>query len=101
MGNKANIKASERQSIVDLAVQELGSTEAAFLFALENDLPLSDDTVPGQEFSLSDVKEKTLVNYYSQKNVKPATGLSDTEDNTSQENEGVGYWYIGNDFIVS
>lgn len=101
MGYKANIKASEGQSIIDLAVQELGSVEAAFVFALKNDLSLSDDTVPGQEFSLTDVEDKTLVNYYAQKNIKPATGLSDADNTIAQDNEGIGYWTIGTDFIVS
>lgn len=101
MGVKANIKASDRQTIIDLAVQELGSVEAAFVFALINDLALTDDTVPGQEFLLSDVNNETLVNYYSQKNIKPTTGLSDDDNDIVEENEGIGYWIIGTDFTVS
>lgn len=99
MGLIANIKASNRQTIVDLAAQELGSVEAAFLLAVKNDLSLSDVLAPGQVLNLSDVQDQTLVNYLKQKNIKPATGLSD--DETQVINEGIGYWAIGVDFIVS
>lgn len=101
MGLIANIKASDRQTIVDLAAQELGSVEAAFLLAVKNDLSLSDVLAPGQVLNLSGVQDQTLVNYFKQKNIKPATGLSDDDNSIVQQDEGIGYWAIGVDFIIS
>lgn len=80
----------DRQSIFDLAVQALGSAEAAFSIALLNDLPLNEELNAGQTINLPTIAHKAIAEYYKNKGLKPATGITgNIWDNIS--GDGLGY----------
>ena len=66
----------DRQSSFDIAVQALGSTEAAFSLALLNNLSVTDDLETGQELILPVGTNKEIVSYYTSRRLKPATGIT-------------------------
>jgi len=95
------MKASEKQSTFDIAAQTSGSIEAAFLLALKNGISITDELVPGQELMLTDVVNKDIREYYSNKGIVPVTGISNTDITNTIASEGVEFWAIEMDFIVS
>lgn len=95
----ANVRVSEKQNLLDVAIWKAGSPEAAFVIALENDLALTDDLAPGQVIEISEVVNADVARYYANKGIVPATGFS--EEGEAIIPEGIGIWAIGVDFIVS
>jgi hypothetical protein len=88
----------DRQNLLDLAIQQYGTAEAAFELALANDISLTDDLVAGQEllFKPVEASNKAIADYYANRQLKPATGLS-IEDTAG----GIEFMGIEIDFIVS
>ncbi len=87
----------DRQSIFDIAIQKRGGVEAAFALALENDLSLTEDLTVGQAIRLSSPLstsltrrgERTVADFYTKKQLLPATGISGTWfDNISGNEDG-------------
>ena len=64
----------EGQSLLDIALQELGSLEGAYNLAVLNGLSLTDSLAAGMLLQLPDVVDKRIVNYYLERNIRPATG---------------------------
>ena len=87
----------DRQSIFDLAIQELGIVEAAFAFSIENDLSLTENLEVGQELVVTDKENKAIANYYENRGLKPATGITEEQSKF----EGIEFMGIEIDFIVS
>jgi len=71
----------DNQSLFDLAVQALGGAEAAFSLALENDLPITEELTAGQIIIAVGTQNKAIADYYENKQLKPATGITDDEWN--------------------
>ncbi len=94
----ASIKVSEGQSLFDVAIQSCGSAEAAFALAVENGLSISDELAAGQEIHYSTIVNRDIAGYFADKGLKPATALTADDSNNL---EGIGYWSIGADFIIS
>lgn len=63
----------EGQTLIDLAIQQCGSVEAAFQLAVENDLSVTDELSAGLELSSIDPVERPVAQYYEAKRLKPAT----------------------------
>ena len=84
------------QSLFDIAVQEFGSIEAAFALATLNGLSVTDELTPGTLLQKTGIINKKIVSYYSDKNIKPATGGIVTSTIG-----GIEYWAIETEFIVS
>lgn len=77
----SKITALNGQTLIDLAIQEGGSVEAAFSLANNNGLSVTDDLIPGEELEPVDAVEKPIADYYKSKKLKPATDdLTDTND---------------------
>lgn len=96
---KKSVKVLGRQSLFDIAIQHLGSADGAYALAQKNNISLTDELTPGMELELTDVINKEVVSYYSNKRIVPATGESIAESTVVPE--GIGYWSIGYEFIVS
>jgi len=88
----------EGQSLLDIAVQECGSVEAVIAIAVLNNISITDDLQVGQVLQMPAPVNKQIAQYYKSKNLKPAT--AGNLDFMNQD-EGVGFWSIGNDFIIS
>ena len=90
-----------QQSIFDIAIQSLGTAEAAFELALENDIALTKILTTGEPLVLSQASgSKQVAEYYKTKQLKPATGVTD-EQFREILGEGIDFMGIEIDFIVS
>ncbi len=72
------IRALEGQSLLDIALIVYGATEGAWNLALDNDLSLTDNLIPGQIVAYYPEKiiNKQIVEYYRTNGIKPATALT-------------------------
>ncbi|MGP1501891.1 MAG: hypothetical protein ACTTJM_08945 [Bergeyella cardium] len=90
------------QSLLDLAIQHTGSVENTFDLALQNNRSLTDDLEAGEsiEFTAYGIQQnKDILNYYTAKNIQPATAVILPPE--EERLEGIGYWTISVDFKVS
>lgn len=97
------ISALPLQSLLDLAIQHTGSVENAFALALANNKSLTDDLEAGENIELTAYgiqQNKDILNYYTAKKLQPATGFS-SQQFSNDKPQGVDYWAIQMDFVVS
>jgi hypothetical protein len=89
------IKVIEDQTLLDVAVQEYGNSEGVFWLVEDNPNlnGITDNIFKGDELLLRDKKiNKNMVNFLSEYSIATAKDA---------RGEGIGYWIVGNDFIVS
>lgn len=100
-----NTNILDRQSLFDLALQLHGDISTALNLAEASNLSITDNLTIGQPFqhNTADILDHTVVNLYTNRHHNPATALS--SDLTSGDGaillEGIEYWGIQYDFIVS
>ena len=94
------VKVKDRQSLLDMAVQTAGSTEAAFRLCVANDLGITDTLQDGQVLDTVPAENAETVRRYSAQNIEPATALS-AEEMATLAQEGINFMGIEIDFIVS
>lgn len=98
------IKVISNQSILDIAIQELGNVDAAFDLALYNDISITEVLVPGQELKIptSEFIKTDVFNYFFGKQRKIATSQTfPSQGDLSPNVGGIGYMEIEETFIVS
>ena len=84
----------------DLAFQENGAIEAVVDLMKQNGLEVTAQLAPGDTVTLSDGAVSDDINgYYKGNNLHPATGMTGAP--TGIGAEGISYWAIGVDFIIS
>lgn len=94
-------KIGNNQSLFDIALQEFGSIEAIFNIIQDNQNlfnGITDNVNIGDEINIraiSDKENKTVKNYYKINKLKPAT------KDELMINEGIGYWVIEQNNIIS
>lgn len=84
------------QCLVDMAIQYNGNALAIFDIALINGIRITEDIVTGQELKETAVLDNRIKNYFSK--ITPASG---NDADLLVQPQGIGYWYIGLDFIIS
>lgn len=96
------ITVQPRQSIFDIALQHCGSNDAAWDIAQLNGISLTDDIAPGTTLKIPEVVKPRIVTFYQAQRHVPATNIT-TQEAVEQTigGEGIGFWAIGIDFIVS
>ena len=87
----------DRQDLFDIAIQTSGNASAAFDLALENDLSLTDNLEVGEAVTAVETQNKPIADYYSAKQLKPATGITEEQARVG----GINFMGIEIDFIVS
>jgi len=93
-----SVTVRDNQSLFDIAVQEFGGVDAAFDLARLNEMGFTDDLKSGQILNTTlAIIDAEIVAYFSSRNLKPAMGTSGVK----AKPEGVDYWYIQGDFVVS
>jgi hypothetical protein len=90
------IKVLNQQSLFDIGIQHAGAPEAAFDIALRNGLSMTDELAPGATLDNVDTANVNIEKYYSNRRLLPATGLS-----AEGIEEGIEFWYVEYDFVVS
>lgn len=71
-----------------------GSVESVFDLAVLHDRSITDTPEVGTALQSITPTTAPIYAYYTERNLTPATGDIDIA-------EGIGYWYIGYDFVVS
>lgn len=92
------------QSLLDLAIQHTGSVENAFDLALANNKSLTDDLQAGETINYEPTTinpNKDILSYYTAKKLQPATAINHQISTINDKPEGVDYWAIQMDFVVS
>lgn len=90
---------SDRQSLLDIAVQTSGGVEAAFDLAAANDVSVSEPLAAGAQLETVAVADKMVLERYTARQVRPATELSDEEIEAAPYG-GIGFMGIEIDFMV-
>lgn len=93
------MKVIAHQNLLDIAVQELGSVEAVFELAVLNNKSVTSDLTAGEVLQLPEVVDADIANYFQSRERKIATEYYDVETETALE--GISFWAINHDFIVS
>lgn len=90
------------QNLLDIALQATGDASSALALAIANGLCLTDDLEVEQTIEVpADIDGDANVRaFYRERNIHPATGVTKTDESTSPF-EGIEYWGIEIDFIVS
>ena len=91
----------EGQSLFDIAIQSCGSAEAAFDLAVLNGVSLTDEVSTGVELVVPGVINKNIASYYANKMLFPATGFAEFGGVLPETQQGIGFWAIDIDFVVS
>jgi hypothetical protein len=96
------ITALNNQSLLDVAIRHCGTVEAVVDIAILNNISITDDLVPGQLIALAvkDYGNQEVINYFSGNKIDPATALTEEHTALIEGNSGIGFWEIGNNFIV-
>lgn len=94
----ATIAPSDRQSLLDIAVQTSGGVEAAFDLAAANDVSVS-EPLAGAQLETAPVADKMVLERYTARQIRPATELSDEEIEAAPYG-GIGFMGIEIDFMV-
>lgn len=86
------------QSLYDISIQETGTAENAISIAIANDLSLTDDLIAGSLLSIPDGIgiDNKVKSYFDLRSLKPASGITG-----DLYQDGIEFWGIENDFIVS
>jgi hypothetical protein len=92
------VEVLEGQTLIDLAMQELGDASRLFELSDLNGMLPSDDLAAGQIISVPEPTEEKREIVKALKARKPATKNEIVEE---QLKEGIGYWGIGTNFKVS
>ncbi len=84
------------QSLFDLAIQMCGSIESVFELAQISNLSVTDMPETGTLIESRIIADQDIYDYYRERGIKPVTGSRQDENA-----EGIGFWSIEKDFIVS
>ncbi len=87
MSSINNIKSLEKQTLLDIAVQQLGNVDDVFLIIAQNDVDFSEQLPAGTVIDINGIVpiQKEIVNYYLENNIIPATDLTQKEFNEIEE----------------
>jgi len=94
------VTAHQGQSIFDIAIQWGGDVAWAITVAKLNGLSVTESLVPGQQVEIPDQPaNREVFSYYYRKGLVPATSITTEFD--AVENEGLDYWIVEVDFIIT
>lgn len=91
-------KAQQGQSFIDMVYQETGSFEGIVEAAVLSGKSITEDIEIGEIILTEKVVNSSMKNILQKR--KPATAIRQ-ELSTDEQLQGIDYWIIGTDFIVS
>lgn len=91
------------QSFFDLAIRYCGTALTAFEISKVNAIAVTKDLVPGEEIEIPEelIMNKEIVSYFESRNHQPATAWHGDRATEVQLLEGISYWTVNLDFVVS
>jgi hypothetical protein len=94
-----SVKILAGQTMLDIALQELGDLERVFEMAVDNNISISDNLQAGSVLQVGDYeRDKRYLIKIFEKPTKIAS--DDFAGEVNSRLEGVDYWTLGMDFIV-
>ncbi len=93
------ITVKDRQTMLDIALQQTGSLENAFDLSAKNGISLTDELKDGQILNAVNIDNEKVVRRYQVKSIIPATAIDN--ETKSVYPGGIGYMAIEINFIVS
>ena len=98
------IVVKQGQSVLDIAIVYTGDVKESFKIAVINNISITDELFPGQILEVPAVVNKRIVELFRDYN-QPATAIMESkfiiDDNEEIIPEGIGFWAIEKNFIVS
>lgn len=92
-----NITVRDRQNMMDVAIQHSGSIEAAFDWAVLNNISVSDELGTGMKLMPGAITNTIMVSLFEAGSIVPAT----KDSGAAIQPGGINYMQIGTDFKVS
>lgn len=92
-----SVRVKDKETSLDIAVLNSGSVEGVFELALLNSLSITQDLASGYELIPGSVIDEEALDELHSRRARPASAIDISE---GEQLEGIGYWIIGNDFIV-
>lgn len=94
------MKVRQGQSFLDLVIQTTGAIDNAIDMAVLNSRSITADLKVGDDVQAANVSSQKVVNFFTPKNKIPATAWTGIEA-SKPKLEGISYWELKNEFIVS
>lgn len=94
------IQPLDRQSLLDMAIQESGSIEAVMELSIRNDIAVSQELETMTELETAAIIDSKVVNRYQAQRIRPATEVTG-EEMSAVPYGGIGFMGVEVDFIVS
>lgn len=95
------IEVQNRQCFIDLAMQHMGNAEAGLQLALSNGRSITELLTAGTLFPTPPVIEPNVVELFRTQKAVPASVLPYGSPHSDEPpGEGIGFWYLENDFII-
>ena len=94
------IKPLDRQSLLDMAIQESGGIEAVMELSIRNDIAVSQELDAMTELEAAAIIDSKVVNRYQLQRIRPATEVT-AEEMAAVPYGGIGFMGVEVDFIVS
>lgn len=97
-----SVRVISGQSLSDIAVQEDGTVETVFEWAVVNGKSITDKLTPGEILIApeSELKNKDIAGYFAGVQKKVATGITAQNHELIVPDDGIGAMVIGSTFIV-
>lgn len=87
---------TSNQTWLDIACQETGTTETLIAIALANGVSITSEPQVGDNAIIAGAIDRRKVQYLQEHGV-----VIGTRDDSTETMEGIGYWYLENDFEVT
>lgn len=99
--NKVTV--SYGQTWLDIALQELGDMERAMEIALLNDRSITDELQAGEELMVPDfdTEKRSIIQLFRNTANRPASSDTFSAAASGTIGEGIEFWAIEHDFVVS
>jgi hypothetical protein len=97
------VTVSYGQTWLDIAMQELGDMERAMELALLNDRSITDELQAGEELIVPDydLEKRSIIQLFRNAANKPASSDTFSAAEPDTTGEGIEFWALENDFVVS
>jgi hypothetical protein len=92
---------NKHQTLIDFAIEHCGDANKAIEIANLNNISITDEVAAGTNLIIPEVKDSTatsIINHFQKNNIVPASSIDVAVG--EEEEEGIDYWAIEEDFII-
>lgn len=98
----ATIIALNNQNLLDIAIRYCGTVESVVDIAVLNGIGIMDDLIAGQLLIIParDYGYQEIVTFFNENKKQPATALTAENKAIIEQEAGIGFWILGDNFII-